>query len=212
MLDAYPFYGHNGTMKFIARACLGILPLLALTVPVFASNVRVQIHENIQSSQTIKSQTRVEVNASQGAVVKIRCENSTARINNRLNLYNQNQDKYTSRYQGYRKHVADLLLVWKARGCDTASVETDLTIFDQKIEAFAASFRDFITSLQGSRSYVCGQSEGKFVTQVSEARQKQLVMRQKALELKSFVLSTLFPHVKSLRQACRAETGATNEN
>jgi hypothetical protein len=131
-----------------------------------------------------------------------RCEKVTSRINSRLNFYEQNKDKYSSRYQGYRKHIEDMLPIWKDKGCDIAKLEQDLPVFDTLVTDFADSFRDFIASLQGTRAYICGESQGLFAGELKQSHDKLTIVRQKALALKNFVQGTLKPDVKTARESC----------
>jgi hypothetical protein len=131
-----------------------------------------------------------------------RCDQVTAKINNRLNVLDEKKNDFNNRYVQYQTVVTNKVAEWKAKGCNTTAVEADLTTLTQKLADFTASFRDFVTSLQGSRAYVCGSSQGKFAGQVSTAHQKLLVMKGKAVALRTFVVSVMRPDVKTLRATC----------
>ncbi len=163
---------------------------------------RENVQEMIQNNQLSRVENREQIQEKRAETDQARCERVTAKINNRLNQYQENKEKYHNRYQGYREQVAKKIATFKSRGCDVSQVETDLPLFDQNIDEFAAAFRIFINSLQGTRAYACGESQGKFATEVNQSRQEFQLMRQKALSLQQFVQNTFKIHVRQTFAAC----------
>jgi len=140
-----------------------------------------------------------------------RCEMISAKINNRINLYENSKDKYHSRFQGIAMRLNDLAENLENRGCDVSPLRSDLDEYNTLLSEFAAAFRDFHLSLIGSRQYVCGESEGQFSSQISQSKPKLQLAKQKARALQNFVLNTLQPQLRSTAQACSITVQPTVE-
>lgn len=195
---------------------LSFQPAFALADTTAADNAarqraRENVQEMIDENKLSRVENREQVQEKRSETIQARCERVTAKINNRLNLYQENKDKYYHRYQGYRQQVEAKMDVLKNRGCDTSQIEADLPIFDQKLSDFAASFREFHNTLQGSRAYVCGESQGKFAENVSQSRLEFQVMRQQALALQQFVQNTFKVHARQTFAACSPSVTPTSK-
>jgi chromosome segregation ATPase len=139
------------------------------------------------------------------------CEEVQARINNRLNQYEENKEQYHSRYSGISDKVTDLADKLEDKGCDVDQIRTDLDSFEDYIETFAAAFRVFVTDMQSARGYACDEIDSDFRAQVQESKNQVLAMRQAAKELHSFVLNTLKPHMRTAGEACKAQLQTQSE-
>jgi hypothetical protein len=169
-------------------------------------NARLKSQENvqgmIQSGKLTAPIPRVTKQAERQETVADRCVRVTAKIDSRLNFYDDKKGNYNNRYMEYQAAVTQKASDWKKAGCNTAIVDADLVTLGDKLTAFAAAFRDFHTTLEGSRAYVCGESQGKFAGQVNMSRQKLLAFKASAATLRDFVNNTMRPHVKAARALC----------
>lgn len=139
------------------------------------------------------------------------CEQLQARINNRLNQYEENKEQYHNRYRGISDKVTDLADKLEEKGCDVSQIRTDAVSFEDYIETFAAAFRVFVIEMQSTRGYACDEVDTNFRAQVQESKNQVLAMRQAAKELHSFVLNTLKPHMRTVGEACKAQLQTQSE-
>lgn len=184
---------------------LALLLMLWLVTPARAvqgtmtanrSEIRVQ-KEQVQEAREETKENREELRQK-------RCDLIESRINFRTNQYEQNRDKHYNLYQGVRKRIGDLVAKLEGKSCDVTTLKAELTKFDSLIAEFAAAFRDFNTTMQATKEYRCGESEGKFASSAQTARQKNQVMREKALAVKTYFKQTIQPELSQKVKACLA--------
>ncbi len=182
---------------------LALLLMLWLATPARAvqgamttnrSEIRVQ-KEQIETAREETKENREELRQQ-------RCDLIESRINFRTNQYEQNRDRHYNLYEGVRKRIGDLVTKLEGKSCDVTTLKADLTKFDSLIADFAAAFRDFNTSMQATKEYRCGESEGKFASSAQTARQKNQTLREKALAVKTYFTGTIQPELSQKVKAC----------
>jgi len=182
---------------------LALLLMLWLATPARAvqggmttnrNEIKVQ-KEQIQEAREVTKENREELRQK-------RCDLIESRINFRTSQYEQNRDKHYNLYQGVRKRIADLVTKLEGKSCDVTTLKADLTKFDSLISDFAASFRDFNASMIATKEYRCGESEGKFTSSAQTSRQKNQVMREKALAVKTYFKETIQPELSQKIKTC----------
>lgn len=140
------------------------------------------------------------------------CQNVQARIQNRLNRYEENKDKYMARHQGVISRLTDLGNKLEDQGCDPAQIRTDLDTYNGLIQEFATAFRNMVTTMQQTKNYACGESQGQFSGSVNQTRQQLQVVQQKALALKNFFNNTLRLHLRQTAAACQQQLNSEEAN
>lgn len=183
---------------------LALLAIVFLAAPARAvqsgmtstrSEIQVQ-KQQLDAAKEIAAQNREENRQKQ-------CDLIESRVNFRINQYEQNRDKHYALFQGVRKRIAALITKFENRGCDVAALKTDLTKFDALIADFAAAFREFTTSMQATREYHCGESEGKFATAAQESRGKSLALREKSQAVHAYFKNTIQPELAQKAKVCQ---------
>jgi chromosome segregation ATPase len=167
------------------------------------STIKPERQEKIAQKQAEIESRRQELQVSQQHRLDARCEQITARINNRISRYEANKDKWHSRFTGIRLRIQNLIGILEERGCDTTTLTADLNTLESLLEEFAAAFRLFHTSLQGTRAYVCSENDSDFATQVAQSRNELVQVKTAADNLKNFVDNSLKPHLKEVSTACQ---------
>ena len=180
------------TLFFFFLLLISALPVKAVTNSVSVrEQLRTTTQQNIQVRQEIKSEA-----------VEAACDGVTSRIQNRINLYENNKEKYQSRHQGVSKRIAALADQLEAEGCDVTQIRTDLKTFDGMIHEFATIFTSFINALKGTQEYACGQSQGQFLNQLQTSRTQLYTVRTQAEGLKTYFQNTLKPHLQAFKTTC----------
>lgn len=167
----------------------------------FRQEFKQSIHTSGQNAALIVTK-KIDLNNTRDDVRNQACTRTIERINERLSQYEANKDKWSTRHQGVIKRLESLIVKLEARSCDTASLKTDIQTYQTLITHFAASFRAFQNTLQGSRAYVCGESRGQFKQQVDTSRQELQIVRQNAEEIQNFFKNTLKPHLSQAAKSC----------
>jgi hypothetical protein len=165
--------------------------------------VRQQIQTDVQPTrQAVKEQVQERVQARAEAV----CENVTARIENRINQYEQNRDKWMTHHQGVVKRLNSLADKLESRSCDVTIIRNDIQKYQLLVSDFAAAFRLFHDSLNDSRQYACGESQGQFADKLKQARTEVQAVRTSGAALKDFFNATLKLHLRQVGQTCTNQT------
>lgn len=166
------------------------------------NQVRTNVPENIAERVENREQIRQEVQTKKASVSAAICERTTTRIETRLQKYESNQEKWAARHNGVIKRLTNLADKLASRGCEVTQLRADIVSYQTLMDQFAASFRVFHESLQGTRQYACGESQGQFATQLSQARTQLTVVKTNALALQNFFKNTLRLHLRAVGEAC----------
>jgi chromosome segregation ATPase len=154
--------------------------------------------------QEMLEQNRAEMEARRLEMAADRCEQMTARINNRVNQYEENKDKWHSRFRGIHTRLNDLADKLDEKDCDTQILRTNLSTYEDLLGEFAAAFRIFLVELQGTRAHVCGEDGTAVIAQVRRSNTGLQNWRSAALALKNHVDQTLKPNLRQIAQTCEA--------
>jgi hypothetical protein len=181
-----------------------LLILASLATPIWAiepgmSSVRSEV--KLQREQLQEARELAETNREENREAK--CDLIETRINTRLNQTEQNRDRHYNIFQGVRTRVGALITQFEHRGCDVAGLKTNLTKFDALIADFAAAFREFTASMQATREYRCGESEGKFAQAAQESRGKSLALRTASQAVHAFFKNTIQPELMQQAKICQ---------
>lgn len=171
-----------------------------------------RLEQKRQVAQEKLEAVKASASARREEVKQLYCDKVTSRIEFKLNQYESNKDKYTSRYQGVKSRLTDLTEKLEKKECEVGEVQADLEAFDVLINDFAAAFRDFHLTLQGSRQYACGESEGQFANQIQASHAKLQLAKQKAQAVHTYFKNTLKPHIREMVNSCPAKPTKEPEN
>lgn len=131
-----------------------------------------------------------------------RCEQIEAKINNRINRYEENADKHTARLNAISEKLSSMIEVLEGKGCDVSQLSTLVASLDAKIAELNSLYRTFISELQGTRSLVCGESNGEFVAMVKNSNTKLTEFRRLAQAVSKFVTNEVKPTFKAVAATC----------
>ena len=173
----------------------------------YQSEVEQAKEDALEAREALMEEKEAEMEARRQEV----CEQIQARVNNRLSQYEENKDKYHSRYRGIYDKITDYADKLDKRNCDSNQLRTDLSTFDGHIETFAAAFRVFVTEMQSARSYACEEVDTNFRNQVYQSREQVVAMQQAAKTLHNFVTNTFKPHMRQAHDTCQAQLPSQNE-
>lgn len=183
---------------------LALLPMFFVVVQVKAieprmTNVRTQFQ--LQKDQLTASKAAIIANRE--TIRQQRCAAIETKVNTRLQQMEQNRDKHYNLYQGVRKRIAALVTKFENRGCDVTKLKTDLATFDKLISDFAAAFRNFTSSMQAVREYRCTEKDGQFVTAAQTAKEKGVILREKAQAVHIYFKNTIQPELSQKAKTCQ---------
>jgi hypothetical protein len=144
------------------------------------SSLQTSLQNNSQNSslaQQIKD-VRTEV-------IDSRCQIAETWIENRINLYQKRSTDDISLYQNFVSDINVLIVELEKANIDTASLKKDVQNLDSEVQTLKTSYEKFISLLQESQQYTCGESEGKFKTAINSARSQLVQVRADKLSART---------------------------
>ncbi len=88
---------------------------------------------------------------------------------------------------------------FKEKGLDTSKLEADITTLQELIGEYKTAYREFLSALEEAKTIPCANYEGKFLSELKEAREAWEVVRAKFQAIKDFYLSHIKPDLAKLR-------------
>lgn len=127
------------------------------------------------------------------------CEAVNKRIDARINNYNQRKDLHIAKNQRNVVRWTELANRLEAKGYDVTKLRADLKTLDGMLTAAATDYADFISKIETTKSYDCGESKGMFKESLSSSKAELAGFRAKAKTIADFIKNTIMPDLKSLR-------------
>lgn len=134
-----------------------------------------------------------------------RCQNVTSRIDNRIERYNENKVRHIDNYNKIKDKLSETGNNLEDKGYDVTELRNDLQTLDSKIKEFAQSYTTFVNTLNDSKSFACGESEGAFKDKVEESRAQLKDSRDLAKEIRDYIQDVIRPDLVDLREQIKAE-------
>lgn len=111
------------------------------------------------------------------------CNRVEAKIRNRVSNFKNHQKRRVNRHTRIVERITSLANNLDDKGYNTAQLRTHLKTYEGKIDEYEEEYEVFIEELSTSEKYTCGESEGKFVDQIKQARIKLGITRQKRAQI-----------------------------
>lgn len=176
--------------KVIALSVL-VLPAMFVT-PLFT---QVSAQSNFQENAQERRQGFLDT----------RCENVTARIQNRIRQYDENKDRHIDNYNKIKDRLSETANSLEDKGYDVSELRNDLQTLDSMIKEFGQNYTAFVNTLNESESLACGESEGAFKGKVEESRGQLRNSREQAKEIRDYIQNVIRPDLVDLREQIKAE-------
>lgn len=129
-----------------------------------------------------------------------RCDIVTKNIDTQISKYNQFKQRHVERYESTKTKVKAAVEKAKDSGANTSKLESDLVNLDSQIKNFASDYAKFISTLEQSKQYVCGDASAQFKDALQEARSKLIVVRQDTANIRNYVQTVVRPDIQEVRQ------------
>ncbi len=104
--------------------------------------------------------------------------------------------------------IDKIIVVAQEDSYDTAKLETDLATFETMLSEFKTSMDESYAQLERTQQYTCGQSEGQFMSALTQSRKQMQNAHQTAVKLRAFYKDTLKIDLLALKDEIDNETTA----
>ena len=127
-----------------------------------------------------------------------RCDVIENRIAVQVARYENNAQKHTARYERMIARLNALVARLQADDVDTTELEAAIAVLDEKIQLFAHNAASYIESLRATQDFACGESEGDFREALAESRSLLQILRENAVDIRTYWQETLRPLITEL--------------
>ncbi len=136
-----------------------------------------------------------------------KCQIITARISAMITNANkrlqQRQSGASTRAAAIQKSIQNL----QAKGVDVSKLQADLTQLTTLLNQSVTDFQLYITKLQATQNFTCGDAQGQFKQALIAARTQLQVVRQDNKTIMQFITGTLMKDLQVLRPSTGAARG-----
>lgn len=191
------------TSQVILSVALFILVAFAGVITVSAQDSAGTGSSDSSGSSSSRALSRASASESRSAAREERVEERCSRVGERVDAliqrYEENKERHVARYESIANRVGDLLARVEEAGYDTTEVRLALNKMIENKQAFVARYTNFIASLEESKQYACGDSEGQFVNALQSAREQLQLARQEAVQARETANTQLREALDNLR-------------
>jgi len=128
-----------------------------------------------------------------------RCEQIGQKIDTALSNYQNNRTSQINLYQAMAEKIQQILLKLQQNGIDVSTLQSDLQLFNVKIQQLNTDASAAMAQLQVAKQYECGNSQGQFMTQLGKARTLMQTVEKDAQDVRQFFQSKIRPDIETLR-------------
>ncbi len=167
---------------------------------------RIQMQETKEANKETREEWKEKREENQDQ----RCDLAEGRISNKISKFDENKENHIERYKHIKEAVSNLVSRLKEKGLDTGNLEKYLTELDSKINDMASDYQAFISKLKETQSFACGESNGDFASKLNEAKAARLTVWQDAVEIRKYIIETIRPEMKRLRDELQTKSTENN--
>lgn len=143
--------------------------------------------------------------------VEEKCKNMESRIEAQMNKYENGNISVEDVHKNLKERIQNMVTRLENNGIDAGKLKEDLAELEQKIAQTAANYDTFIAGLEATKTYACGESQGQFRTKLQEAKKLMVSVRESRKETRSYIVNTIIPDIKALREQLKAEIQEKNK-
>lgn len=194
-------------------SALTLATLLSLGV---ATQIQAQSESTVTNTQTTTTGNSRPVTAPLRQQIQNRVENRVDdrcdRVENRLDAimshYDVNKDRHLETYKQLKTDFANLMRLLSSKEYDVTKLQADAKVLDEKIVKFGRDYEAYVTQIEKTKEFACGESAGNFVSELEKVHQLLRVVRADVQDIRQYYLTT----IKADIQAVRQQKLTTNQN
>jgi hypothetical protein len=127
------------------------------------------------------------------------CEAVNKRIDARINNYNERKELHIKKNQANVVRWGELATRLEAKGYDVTKLRADLKTLDGMLTAAATNYASFVSKLETTKDYDCGESKGMFKQSLESSKAELATFRTQARTITDFIKNTIMADLKALR-------------
>lgn len=133
------------------------------------------------------------------------CQKTVPKISSILSGSSSNLAKRQAWVATRKQKIQERINKFKQQGLDVSKVTADFQTFSGQLDKWLTDYQTFITNLQATQQFSCGQAKGQFAAAVKTARSQRQVVKQDRDTFRDFYNQTLWADFQTLRQQAKAK-------
>jgi TolA-binding protein len=128
------------------------------------------------------------------------CERVTERVKSVSARYQNKHLGAVKQYQTMKTRLQKIITDLKAKGANTTDLETAVAGLDTKITAVTSAHTALLESMESSKQYGCGNSDGALRESLETVKEKREALRASIAEARVYYQEEVRPEIIALRQ------------
>lgn len=147
------------------------------------------------NTDIVKEKSLIKVN-----VWAIRCAAVQNLAEKKLDKFDGNKNKHFEIYITLKTKLNDMIDEWGDMGYDVTKLQGYQTELNGKIDEFSKDYEDYRSKLEEIEAIDCGDTETEYKNLIQEARNLLKEVRKDVVDIKTFYLTILRPHIVDLKK------------
>jgi hypothetical protein len=183
--------------------------IVAIIAGLIICTAGITAQAKVSGSASTRSQLASTTQISTGTAVTTKCQMVVSRISVKMANFNNGQTRRVTAYNNLKARISNIISKLDQKGIDTSDLKADLVMLDTKTQKLATDYGTYIARLQETGSYICGKSQGQFMTKLAEAKKLLATVKADVLDIKSFYSTAIRPVIIKLQNALKTLKGSS---
>jgi hypothetical protein len=161
--------------------------------------VQTKMQEGKEQVRTMVTEGKEALRSTGSHKLQDRCDMLTTRIDTRIARYTNNQSLPYKWGDRVINLLNEIIVKAQKEGLNTSELERVTSVFSQKVSVVKTAYSEFIAALKTTQSSACGESDGAFMTAISQARIELKQVQEAVVDLRHYYQTEVRPTLKNLR-------------
>lgn len=183
-------------MKTIKSMSTG---LLAVAITAIIGTAPLYAQSTSDGSTNSETTTTTEETTTRATITAARCTIAEAKIDTRITRITAAIEKSNTTYDSIVEKATRFISVAETKGyTETAALQAALDTATTDIDTLKSASSDYLASLEATKEFACGESEGEFLNALASSRASLTEVRAALATAKADTINTLIPAMKDL--------------
>lgn len=152
-----------------------------------------------------KTEFKIKLDAATQSRIKLKCKTAQATVKVGEDRFNANGPGRSKAYDELLEKLSKLIAKLKVKGIDTTKLEEEKSALTTKIAAYKVNVAAYKQAMTDLRKVDCVTDPEAFQAALTAARQKRDLLIQSVKDIRTYIVDTLKPTLKTIREQVAAK-------
>ncbi len=157
-----------------------------------------------------KAQAEEQITIAQQQRVASRCAAAQTKLDSAVQKAQEVETNRSDAYANIVTKLNSLVLRLQASSIDTTALEAQIAAFDNEVSAFFNAFETYQLALSDAAEVDCESDTESFLLALQDARQQNALLKQSAMNLRTYVKDTIGGTLEDIRSTL--DSGTNNDS